>query len=61
MIEFQVVETGQVEKIKGEAKKQKVSKANHKLRSQNYHFARDQTANEVLKSATSFNEPRKKI
>ena len=41
-----------------EPKKQKVGKANHKLLSQNHRFARDQNANEALKSATSFNEPK---
>ena len=38
-----------------------MGKTNNKLRSQNYRFASDQNANEALKSATSFNEPIKKL
>ena len=38
-----------------------MGKTYNKLRSQNYRFASDQKANEALKSATSFNEPIKKI
>ena len=33
----------------------------YKLRSQNCRFASDQNANEALKSASSFNEPVKKL
>ena len=42
-------------------KNKKIGKANHKLRSQNYRFASGQNTNEALKSATSFNEPKKKL
>ena len=38
-----------------------MGKTYNKLRSQNYRFASDQNANEALKSATSFNEPIKKL
>ena len=38
-----------------------MGKTYNKLRSQNYRFASDQNANEVLKSATSFNKPIKKL
>ena len=42
-------------------KEQKIGKTNNKRRSQNYRFASDQNANAALKSATSFNEPIKKL
>ena len=44
---------------KNRRSEQKIGKANHKLRSQNYRFACDQNTNKALKSATNLNEPRK--
>ena len=38
-----------------------MGKTYNELRSQNYRFASDQNANEALKSATSFDEPIKKL
>ena len=61
-IEFPVAENRPSQKnMKAETKEQKIGKTNNKLRSQNYRFASDQNANEALKSATSFNEPIKKL
>ena len=40
-VEIQVIKTGQAEKTEGRNNKAKSRQSNHKLRSQNYHFASD--------------------